>query len=223
MTCSRRRRRGSTRSPGRSPGALAAGLGILIAWVPVVARAPRGAGSGTSGSLIADESRATGLTGWELVDDATGRVHRSLTHESSWHLWYTPEAALRHGQGRDTQYNLALADVLRRLGFDVEVVHAAWVRGLGPQPWFQHGHLWLRVRIDGHVRDVSASRSGNRAGQVPFVAASEVQVARSWTPWVVAMGLAPFVVREVWSSMLGRRRPASWLYRPMDGGRGRSD
>ncbi len=161
-------------------------------------------------------SRATGLSGWDLVDDATARVHGCLDHESSWHLWYTPTAAVRHGQGRDTQYNLALARVLRRLGFEVMVVHAAVVRGLGQPPWFQRGHLWLRVTHDGHTRDVCAGRTGNRAGHVPFVAVSEVQVARSWTPWVVAAGLAPFVVGEVWASILEGRRPAEWLYRPID-------
>ena len=199
--------------------ALAAG-----AVLPVVAKAPKTAAGGVTTAQLTEQSRATGLTGWDLVDDATARVHRSLTHESSWHLWYTPRASLRHGQGRDTQYNPALADVLRGLGFEVEVVHAAWVRGLGAQPWFQRGHLWLRVTVAGHTRDVSASREGNRAGRVPFVAVSDVQPARPWTPWVVAAGLTPFVVREVWASMLGGREPASWLYRRMDaddGGRGR--
>ena len=193
-------------------------LGVLAlgSTLPVVARAPRGSGDGVTTAALADSCRATGLSGWDLVDAATAAVHRSLDHESSWHLWYTPEASLRHGQGRDTQYNVALADVLRRLGLRVEVVHAAWVRGLGPQPWFQRGHLWLRVTIDGHTRDVSASRAGNRAGHVPFVALSEVQRARPWTPWLVALSLSPFVVREVWASTLLRREPAAWLYRPMD-------
>ncbi|HEX2858161.1 MAG TPA: hypothetical protein VHO26_11925 [Propionibacteriaceae bacterium] len=194
------------------------GLAALVAaaLAPVVARAPQGSATGPSPAALADQARATGLSGWALVDDATMRVHRSLAHQSSWHLWYTPAASLRHGQGRDTQYNLALADVLRRLGLEVEVVHAAWVRGLGPQPWFQRGHLWLRVSVDGHTRDVSASHAANRAGRVPFVAESEVQPARPWTPWVVALGLSPFVVREVWGSMLQRRAPAAWLYRRMD-------
>ena len=204
-----------SRKSGRVRGRGAAAL-VAAALVPVVARAPRGSTTGTSPAALADEARATGLSGWALVDDATMRVHRSLAHQSSWHLWYTPAASLRHGQGRDTQYNLALADVLGRLGFQVDVVHAAWVRGLGAQPWFQRGHLWLRVRVDGHTRDVSASHETNRAGHVPFVAESEVQAARPWTPWVVALGLTPFVVREVWGSMLGGRPPAPWLYRAMD-------
>lgn len=194
---------------------LLTGAALVAAVVPVVAGAPRGRAGGTDIDTLVSQCRASGLSGWALVDDATARLHASLAHESSWHLWYTPEASVRHGQGRDTQYNLALARVLRRLGFDVRVVHAALVRGLGQPPWFQRGHLWLQVTHDGHTRDVCAGHPDNRAGHVPFAAVSEVQVARSWTPWVVAAGLAPFVVDEVWRSMLQRRRPDEWLYRPI--------
>ena len=203
-----------TMSRGRRRTLLCVAAAVAVS--PVVAGAPRGRLAGTGIDTLVSQCRATGLSGWALVDDATARLHASLTHESSWHLWYTPEASVRHGQGRDTQYNLALARVLRGLGFDVRVVHAALVRGLGQPPWFQRGHLWLQVTHDGHTRDVCAGHGDNRAGHVPFVAVSEVQVARPWTPWVVAAGLAPFVVDEVWRSTRQRRSPAEWLYRPID-------
>ena len=202
-----------TTSRGRRALVRAAVVSAVI--VPVVMGAPRGHDEGPDIDTIVSRCRASGLTGWALVDDATARVHGCLRHESSWHLWYGPEAALRHGQGRDTQYNVALARALRRLGFDVRIVHAALVRGLGTPPWFLRGHLWLQVTHDGHTRDVCAGHAGNRAGHVPFVAVSEVQVARGWTPWVVAVGLAPFVVDEVWRTIIRRRRPREWLYRPI--------
>lgn len=189
--------------------------GVALALTPMVARAPRpGPASGTAVSLyeVAAQSRASGLTGWALVDDATARVTRRFTHYSAWHLWDTPQRAYAHGHGQSTQYNLALADVLRQLGFEVEVVHAARVRA-GHNPWFHTGHLWLRVTHDGRVRDVCAGSPDNRAGAVHFVAISQVRPARRLTPTFVAAALTPFVVREVWRQVLHRRPVQAWLYR----------
>lgn len=155
----------------------------------------------------------SGSQGWELVDLATGMVHRMYTHYSTWHLWLTPAQSARRGQGSSQQYNLALAAVLRRLGFTVEPVHAARVR-MEHHPWYHSGHTWLRVTIGGRTLDVCASRPGNRAGQVGFLPVTDVLPLGPITRIDSALALAPFVVTSVWKTWLTGRGVQRWVYRP---------
>lgn len=195
--------------------ALALALPVLLAAPAVVtAPAPSGARRGGPSDLVG-RLRASGLLGWDLVDEATAAVHRAYAQHSLWHLWDTPGASLRHGHGWSAQYNQALAEVLRELGLDVQVVHAARVRGLGRNPWWQAGHTWLRVTIDGRTRDVCAGRAGNRAGQVGFTPTSEVRPLHPWTRATVSLALAPVVAVQAWRQLLGAPVPR-WLHRPFD-------
>ncbi|AXE38164.1 hypothetical protein [Acidipropionibacterium virtanenii] len=158
-------------------------------------------------------AKDSGATGRELVNLATVMVHRMYTHYSSWHLWLTPAGSAERGQGNSFQYNLALAEVLGRLGFSVQPVHAARVR-MEHHPWYHTGHTWLRVRIEGRTLDVCASRSGNRAGQVGFLPVTDVLPLGPVTRLDSALALAPFVVVSVWKSWLTGRGVQRWLYRP---------
>ena len=66
--------------------------------------------------------RRAGLGGWELVAYAQRLVYRKFTHYSCRNLWDTPGSAFRRGMGYCTQYNLALKQLLNRLGFDARAV-----------------------------------------------------------------------------------------------------
>ncbi|GEM_PF-159143 len=155
------------------------------------------------------------LTGWDLVQRATELVHQGYTHHSVWHLWESPATSLRHGRGWSGQYNRALAEVLVGLGFEVQVVHASRVRGLGRNPWWQTGHNWLQVSHQGRVLDVCASRAENRPGEVVFVPMTQVRPVHVWTRQVVSATLAPVVAAQCWRQLLGAEVPR-WLYRGFD-------
>ena len=97
--------------------------------------------------------RASGLSGWELVTYAQRLVYRKFTHYSCRNLWDTPAGAFRRGMGYCTQYNLALKQLLERLGFDARAVFSPRVR-VASDPTWAMGHTWLRVRVEGEERDV---------------------------------------------------------------------
>lgn len=191
---------------------LAAPAALFVA--PAVLTAPSdGDGPGID-ELVAD-CRATGLQGWALVDHATVLVHRSYRKHSLWHLWDSPESSLRHAHGWSAQYNGALARVLTALGFQVVEVHAARVRGLGRNPWWQAGHTWLRVTHQGRTLDVSASSASNRAGELDVDPRSEVRPVHRWTRSVVSLALTPVVAVQAWRQLFGAEVPG-WLHRDFD-------
>ncbi len=171
----------------------------------------------TSVSELVDRLRTTGLEGAALVNEAIRDVARNFPHHSVWHLWETPHVALRNGRGWSHQYNSVLAEVLRGLGLDVRLVHAARVRGFG-SPWFFTSHAWVKVVVDGRLRDACASRETNTVERVPFVAVTEELPFRRVSRIATAMGLVPFVVGAVWRSWLTGETVPDWLYRERPSG-----
>lgn len=203
----------------RGRGALALGATAVAVLGPVVAAAPRPQvrrpdGVGTIAEAV-EACRASGLGGWELVDHATALVHAKYSHYSCYHWWETPAQSFARSRGQSNQYNTALARVLRALGFHVRTVHAARVR-LMRAPWWHSGHTWLRVTVDGRVRDVCASRAENRAGRVLFTPATPVRPFRGLTYVDTTLGLAPITVLSAWRAWLRREPLPRWMYRPFD-------
>ena len=205
--------------------ACAVTAGLVGVLAPVVVTAPppvRRPGMPASdlnslGDVVAS-CRDTGLDGWALVDHATALVNQRMTRHSVWHLWETPGVAYARQRGFSGQYNLALAHVLRQLGFHVEVVHAARVRfaaGQGPgTPWWRTGHTWLRVTHEGRTEDVSAGQDGNIAGHVGFTPASDVRTVHPWTHLDIRLGLLGFVTAAVWRHLLRGNPLPNWLDQP---------
>jgi transglutaminase-like putative cysteine protease len=118
--------------------------------------------------------RRSGAAGWDLVDQASRLVHDRFTTHSVLHAWEQPETAFRRRRGYCTQYNGALAQILRRLGFDAWMVYAARVRFDDDAEWTL-GHTWVRVRLDGDVRDVCARSASNRPGFAGFICLGRVR------------------------------------------------
>jgi hypothetical protein len=112
--------------------------------------------------------RQSGLRGWDLVAFAQHLVYRKFTFYSTCNLWDTPARAFEHGMGYCTQYNLALKSILDRLGFRIQAVFSLKVQVADDTDWTM-GHTWLRVALDGEVRDVCAGRADNRPGANHFV------------------------------------------------------
>ena len=154
---------------------------------------------------------AAGDSGWELVQSAVDLVNSQFSAYSAWHLWESPEVAFRNSRGFSIQYNVALAQILRGLGFEVEVVHAARVRGATPRPWWRTGRTWLRVTHDGRTRDVSAGRQGP-VGELCFTPVSEVRAVNPWTTIGIRLAMTPLVAFQVWKAWLTRRPVPAWIY-----------
>lgn len=195
-------------------------LGAAAAVVaPVVALAPRAEVLRPDGVETLEDAigacRDTGLQGWDLVDHAIDLVARKYSKYSLWHLWESPRTSFAHSRGYSNKYNVALAIVLRGLGFRVRTVHAARVQGFG-QPWWRAGHTWLLVTHDGQTRDACASRVGNRTGELGFTPLSDELSVRPITGVGIACALAPIVVWHVWKAWLTGRPVSSTIYRDFD-------
>lgn len=188
---------------------LAVGGAVAAAPAPTTHRPRPGVND-----MVAD-LRARPLARHDLVDAAIVEVSAAFEYHSVWHLWESPGAALANGRGWSHQYNSVLADVLKRLGFGVRLVHAARVQG-SRHPWFFASHAWVKVEVDGRWLDACASRSTNRLDETWFVPVSEELPFRPSTRFTVPLGLMPFVTVEAWRSLLLRRPVPSWMYRRRD-------
>ena len=101
--------------------------------------------------------RRSGLDGWDLVAYAQRLVYARFTVYSCRNLWDTPAAAFRRGMGYCTQYNLALKQILDRLGFDARAVFSLRVR-VADNPDWTMGHTSLAC---------ASRRVGRRATSAP--------------------------------------------------------
>ncbi|MCU0510819.1 MAG: hypothetical protein MUC34_21165 [Anaerolineae bacterium] len=98
------------------------GLMLAPALKDLIKRQPTGARGIVSLEGAYRLCKKTNLQGWELVDFVTELVHAKFRTYSVRNLWDTPALAFKYGMGYCTQYNLALAQLLRRLGFAVQPV-----------------------------------------------------------------------------------------------------
>jgi hypothetical protein len=155
--------------------------------------------------------RRSGLQGWELVTFAQQLVARKFAIYSTLNLWDPPGRAFIYGMGYCTQYNLALRQILRRLGFQTAAVFALKARFFDNEEWTM-GHTWLRVTIDGETRDVCSGRVDNEAGKVHFVPLSAVYNGRPLVMFLTHLGLMHFMGFLEWKALLTRTEPPSWAY-----------
>ncbi|AQP49917.1 arylamine N-acetyltransferase [Tessaracoccus flavescens] len=186
-------------------------LGAALIPVWVMAPPPDHVDAPDTVEGLIERCRRTGLSGRELADEAVLTVAETYPTHSLWHLAESPARSLRSHRGWSHQYNTVLSEVLRGLGFQTRLVHAARVRGFG-HPWWLSGHSWVKVTIDGRERDACASSPVSRVGRLPFVPVTAELPLRTVTRWAVGAALIPFVVLEVWRAWLSGRDVAPWVY-----------
>jgi hypothetical protein len=158
-----------------------------------------------------DACRQTGLQGWELVTFAQQLVAKKFATYSTLNLWDPPGRAFIFGTGYCTQYNLALRQLLCRLGFQVETVFVLRAHFFDNPDWSM-GHTWLRITVDGETRDVCAGRPTNEAGKVHFVPLSTVHKGRGPAMFLTHIGLIHFMGFLEWKALLSRTESPSWTH-----------
>lgn len=189
---------------------------LAVAVAPVIARTPKPRVATPEGVQTLEDAvkvcRASGLTGWDLVEFAQQLVHRKFTRYSILSVWEPPALAFRNSRGYCNQYNSALWWLLRELGFDAERVFSTRVRQ-DINPWWRMGHTWVRVTIDGLTLDVCAGRPDHRPGRVSFTPVTDVMPFGSMTYLNTTNGMILFTVANVWRSLLTREPLPRWMER----------
>jgi hypothetical protein len=197
----------------------ATAAGFVLLMLPA-RRALRGRGPMASDGIVRlDDAvaacRRSGLEGWELVAYAQRLVYRKFSFYSCRNLWDTPAAAFRRGMGYCTQYNLALKQLLDRLGFDAHAVFSLRVR-VADRPDWTMGHTWLQVRIParGEKRDVCAGHADNLPGKVNFTPLAPVWPGNDFVLAVTHLGMIGFCGFLEWRALLTGRPLPGWMFEP---------
>jgi hypothetical protein len=154
--------------------------------------------------------RRTGLDGWELVAFAQQLVYRKFVYYSLLNLWDTPARAFSYGMGYCTQYNLALRQILERLGFATETLFSSRVR-LADRPDWRLGHTWLRVRVGDEWREVCAGRAENRPGHNSFEPVAPVHRGNDAILFLVHLGMVVYLGLMEWKMLLAREEWPAWM------------
>jgi hypothetical protein len=194
-------------------GGLAAAVGLLV--LPGIWKlrgyGPRELDGVTTLDDAVAACRRTGLSGWELVLYAQQLVYDKFAFYSLRNGWDTPARAFARGTGYCTQYNLALGQLLERLGFDVEPVFSPRVRVFDDPDWTM-GHTWLRVTLDGDTLDVCAGGADNRPGQVSFAPLGPVLRGNQAVLFLMNLGLILFSGFLDWKALLTGQPPPNWMF-----------
>ncbi len=189
---------------------LAGSLAYLLVFLPLTLRSmrmlPAGKRKTVEGITTIEDAaahcRASGLSGWELVAHAQELAAKRFEYSrrNPWDGW---EGAFARGMGYCIQQAMALKRLYDRLGvtswpvqsfrvsFPAHVVHGV------SEPAGTSGHMWLRVSVNGEVRDVCPGRVGNLPGTVHFTARAPVRRVAAWTvPLLHVLSAAENVRRD---------------------------
>jgi hypothetical protein len=157
--------------------------------------------------------RASGLSGWALVDEAARLVSLQFATYSVLHPWESPDKAFRQRRGYCLQYNGALATILQQLGIGAWLVFAERVH-FDDGPDWSLGHTWVRAGIESEVRDVCARSADNRSGCVHFTPIGPVRKLGGAVRVASAMGSYGAALAAVTRARLrGEPRP-EWVEHP---------
>jgi hypothetical protein len=194
-------------------GGLAAAAGLLVlpgAWKTRGCR-PRELDSVITLDDAVAVCRRTGLGGWELALYAQRLVYDKFLFYSLRNAWDTPARAFARGMGYCTQYNLAFAQLLGQLGFDVDPVFSPRVRVFDDPDWTM-GHTWLRVTLGGETLDVCAGGADNRPGEVNFAPLAPVLRSSRAIFTLTNLGLILFSGFLDWKALLTGGAPQNWMF-----------
>jgi len=152
---------------------LAIMVGVPFYAMPATMTLPQGPRPGIEKLTLAqaaDQLRASKRTGWQLVEAARALVARRMDY-SRRNSFDTAARSFERGYGYCTQQAFALAELLGRLGFEAQVVHAF-------QNKFPDGslgaHAWVSVTVDRETRYIDSLFYEPQAGEISFTPVSDV-------------------------------------------------
>ncbi len=122
-------------------------------------------------SQAAQQLRNSGKKGWHLVEAARTLVAARM-HYSRRNSYDPPTKAFERGYGYCIQQAYALVDLLTRLGFEAQVVHA--FRNKLPDGNVS-GHAWVRVTYGNESRQIDTIHYDPQTGQLTHTPITEVQ------------------------------------------------
>jgi len=118
----------------------------------------------------AKQLRASGVNGWELVEQARSLVSMRMVY-SRRNSFDTPGKAFERGYGYCMQHAYALSYLLKELGFETEVVQAF-------KNEFSDGkvtsHAWVSVKYGGEVRHIDSLFYDEAESRLDFTPLSEI-------------------------------------------------
>lgn len=156
---------------------------------------------------------ASGAHGAELVEDARRAVRDRFATYSAMAPWEPSATAFRRRRGFSAQYNVALVDLLRRLGFEAEAVFAARIVEEHERPWWRNAHVWVRVWVDGRPHEICAGLSHDD-GTLAFAPVTPVLPFGHRTRLNTAIVLTVAAAWQQWRHLLTGEPLPRWMQRP---------
>lgn len=141
-----------------------------------------------------EQCRSTGLTGWDMVEYVNKLVNQRMSYALDIPL-ALHTTAFRRGRGYCVQQAFCVRDILRGLGYDVQLVYSS--RTAFPAKNKVCGHTWCRVSIDGVQKDVCTCNADNRPGSVDFSPVSKVGRYRGLVVAAGYLGSIPVCIKRL--------------------------
>lgn len=113
----------------------------------------------------------TKLKGWDMVKYVNCLVNKCMKYSVEI-PFLSHKKAFLIGKGYCVQQAFCTRDILRELGYSVQVVYC---RKAIFEDTKISGHTWCRVNIDNQEKDVCTSNSDNCPGKVNFTPVSKVK------------------------------------------------
>jgi hypothetical protein len=194
-------------------GILAGGAALLTApaWLALRGRTPTCTQEVETLDDAVDACRRSGLEGWDLVTFAQRLVCSKFAIYSCRNLWDSPAQAFRYGMGYCTQYNLALQQILQRLGIETQAVFSLRVAVLDEPEWSM-GHTWLEVTVQNEPRTVCAGHADNLPGKVHFTPLAPVWRGNDLLFLLLHLGVILLCGVLEWRAVLVRRPLPDWMF-----------
>jgi hypothetical protein len=165
---------------------LVVAVGVPMYALPATRSLPRGQRPGVESLTIAGAAaqlRASGKTGWDLVEAARALVAQRMRYCRR-NSFDSAAKAFERGYGYCVQHAYALSDLLTQLGFQAQVVQAFRSRFPGGEV---NSHAWVSVTVDGESRHVDSLFYDEQAHQIAFAPLSTVtgipRLFKAFTWW----------------------------------------
>ena len=168
---------------------LAANLALAVYALPAIFTLERGLRPGLKPLTLSQAAQrllGTRKTGWDLVEAARTLVTDRMQY-SRRNSFDRDGKAFERGYGFCTQQAYALVDLLTKLGFEAEAVHA--FRNKFPERG-SGGHTWVSVSLEGERKDIDSIFYDAESREITFSPVTKVYNHTLSFKWLTRSGEA---------------------------------